>query len=181
MTFSVVVLDGLERLGVQVSDDEKRGWLHLWNVVGHFLGIRPDLIPKDVDDGHELMEAIRDRQWRWSQDGVDLTRPLVELMQGYFPGTALDGFPVAMIRLLSGDHCGDLLGLPPSDWTKNVVEIMAELERYLTAGDPNEVSRRLIDSMMFGVMKMVVSVEREGKPGRFRIPDSLTNTIDPKF
>lgn len=181
MTFSVVVLDGLEKLGVQVSLAEQNAWLHAWKVIGHFLGVKPELNPNDLDDGHELMEAIRDRQWRHSTDGVELTRPLVELMQQYFPGTALDGFPVAMIRLLSGDHCADLLGLPPSDWTKHVIDIMAELDRFLTGGDPNEVARRMVDSFSFAIMKMVVLVEREGKQARFRIPPSLQQTIDPKL
>lgn len=181
MTFSVVVLDGLEKLGVQVSRAEQEAWLHAWRVVGHFLGLEPQLNPETLDDAHDLMEAIRDRQWRQSPDGVELTKPLVELMQSYFPGTALDGFPVAMIRLLSGDHCADLLGLPPSDWTKHVIDIMAELETYLTAGDPAAVHERLRASISFAIMRMVVTVEREGKQARFRIPPSLKQTIDPKL
>ena len=181
MTFSVVVLDGLERLGVQVSRDEQEAWLHAWRVVGHFLGVDESLNPTTLDDGHELMEAIRDRQWRESKDGVELTGPLVELMQDYFPGKALDGMPVAMIRLLSGDFCADLLGLPKADWTKHVIDVMAELDTYFTAGDPNEVVRRMFDSISFAVMKMVVTVEREGKQARFRIPPSLKQTIDPKL
>lgn len=181
MTFSVVVLDGLERLGVQMTRDEQEAWLHAWRVVGHFLGVEEQLNPTTLDDGHDLMEAIRDRQWRASKDGDELTRPLVELMQDYFPGKGLDGMPVAMIRLLSGDHCADLLGLPKADWTKHVIDVMAELDTYFTAGDPNEVVRRMFDGISFAVMKMVVTVEREGKPARFRIPPSLKQTINPKL
>ncbi len=181
MTFSIVVLDGLEKLGVQVSLEEQQAWLHAWKVVGHFLGLEPELMPDGLDDAHELMEAIRDRQWRASPDGKELMKPLIELMQQYFPGTAFDGFPVALVRLLSGDHCADLLGLPPADWTKHVIDIVAELETWLTAGDPNEVSRRLMDSAWFAVMRMVVTVERDGKQARFRIPPSLKQTIDPSL
>lgn len=181
MTFSIVVLDGLEKLGVQVSLEEQLAWLHAWKVVGHFLGLEPELMPDGLDDAHELMEAIRDRQWRASDDGKALMKPLIELMQQYFPGTELDGFPVALVRLLSGDHCADLLGLPQADWTKHVIDIVAELETWLTAGDPNEVARRLMDSAWFAVMRMVVTVERDGKQARFRIPPSLKQTIDPNL
>lgn len=179
MTFSIVVLDGLEKLGVQVSREEQEAWLHAWKVVGHFLGLEPELMPDGLDDAHELMEAIRDRQWHASADGVELMKPLIGMMQQYFPGNAFDGFPVALVRLLCGDHCADLLGLPPADWTKHVIDIVAELETWLTAGDPNDVARRLMDSASFAVMQMVVSVEREGKRARFRIPPSLKQTIDP--
>ncbi|MDP3502374.1 MAG: oxygenase MpaB family protein [Myxococcales bacterium] len=179
MTFSVVVLDGLEKLGVQVSLEEQQAWLHAWKVVGHFMGVVPDMLPTDLDDAHELMEAIRDRQWRTSTDGAALTKALIEMMQQYFPGDAFDGFPVALVRLLAGDHCADLLGLPPADWTKHVIDVVAELETWLTAGDPTVVSRRLLDSASFAVMRMVVTVERDGKQAQFRIPPSLQQTIDP--
>lgn len=181
MTFSIVVLDGLESLGVQLSTQEKNDWLHHWQVVGVLMGIDDDLIPRSLDDAHELMEAIRTRQWIPSADGRALVTPLVDMMKEYFPGTTFDGFPVALIRRLAGDHCADLLGLPPVDFTAELVAIMAELERFLTAGNPDDVASRLFDTATFAFMKMVVTVSREGKQARFRIPPSLHETVDPKL
>lgn len=181
MTFSIVVLDGLESLGVQLSLQEKTDWLHHWQVVGVLLGVEDDLIPRSLDDAHELMEAIRTRQWLDCSDGRALITPLVDMMKEYFPGTTFDGFPVALIRRLAGDHCADLLGLPPVDFTAELVAIMADLERFFTAGDPNAVTSRLFDTATFSFMKMVVTVSREGKQAKFRIPPSLRETVDPKL
>ncbi len=181
MTFSIVVLDGLESLGVQLSVQEKEDWLHHWRVVGVLLGLEEDLIPQTLDDAHELMEAIRTRQWIPSDDGRALVGPLVDMMREYFPGTTFDGFPVALIRRLSGDHCADLLGLPPVDFTAEVVDILAALERFLTAGNPDDIASRLFDTATFAFMKMVVTVSREGKQAKFRIPPSLRETVDPKL
>jgi squalene cyclase len=180
MTFSVVVLEGLERLGVHLAPEAQEAWLHLWKVVGHFMGVDASMLPATLDDAHDLMEAIRERQWKRSEDGIALTQPLVALMQRYFRVEVLDGFPVALIRHLAGDHCADLLGLPAADWTQQVVAILAELESLWTRQSPDEVSRRLIDHGLFGFMRLVVNHMRRDKQARFRIPPSLLQTVDPK-
>src|SRR6185436_16758318 len=63
MTFSVIVLDSVDRLDVPASAEEREAWLHLWKVIGALLGIRSELLPRDVADGDALMESIRRRQW----------------------------------------------------------------------------------------------------------------------
>lgn len=181
MTFSVVTLDGLRLLEIPFSSEEGDAWLHAWKVVGHLLGLRDELLPTDLIDAEELMEAIRDRQWRASVDGVELMRPLVELMQSYFPGEVLDGFPIALIRALSGDHCADLLGLPQADWTRQLLDAATVIDEWIPRGDPRSSSARLFAWATHLFMEGVVLAEREGKNARFRIPKSLRDTIDPKF
>ena len=181
MTFSVVTLDGLRLLEIPYSAEEGDAWLHTWKVIGHLLGLRDELLPTDLIDAEELMEAIRDRQWRPSEDGRALTRPLVEMMQSYFPGDAFDGFPVALIRALSGDHCADLLGLPPADWTRRVLDTATVIDEWIPRGDPRSPNARLFAWATHTFMKAVVLAEREGKNARFRIPKSLKSTVDPNF
>ena len=41
-TFTVVVIESLEKMGVTVSDEHRDGYLHTWLVVGHLLGIDYD-------------------------------------------------------------------------------------------------------------------------------------------
>src|SRR5947209_15840603 len=40
MSFSSIVIDGLEKLGVTLSDSDREAYLHCWLVAGHLLGIR---------------------------------------------------------------------------------------------------------------------------------------------
>ena len=175
MTFSVVTLEALPSLGVGVSADEAEAWMHLWRVVGHLLGIHERMLPDGVEDGAALMEAIRRRHWAASEDGRALAAPLVEMMQGYFPGRALDGIPVAMVRHLAGDHCADLLGLPQADWTRLIIDATAELDRIF---DPDERDRlgRMLSGATGMIMRGIVAAEREGKGAAFRIPTSLQRT-----
>jgi hypothetical protein len=44
MTFSFIDLYGLEKLGVLVSDEDKRAYMHIWNVFGYVLGIEEELL-----------------------------------------------------------------------------------------------------------------------------------------
>ena len=181
MTFSVVTLDGLRLLEIPFSAEEGDAWLHAWKVVGHLLGLRDELLPTDLIDAEELMEAIRDRQWRSSDDGEMLAKPLVEMMQSYFPGDAFDGFPIALVRALAGDHCADLLGLPPGDWTRQVLDAATVISEWIPQGDSRSPSAQVFAWATHTFMEAVVLAEREGKNARFRIPKSLSNTIDPNF
>jgi squalene cyclase len=178
MTFSVVTLDGLRILKVPYSIEEGDAWLHAWKVVGHFLGLKPELMPVDLIDAQELMEAIRDRQWHPSTAGQVLIKPLVEMMQSYFSGKAVDGLPVALIRTLAGDACADLLGLPPSDWTRQLIDAAKVVDEFFPQESASPTAR-LFAYATHQVMEAVVTVEREGKNARFRIPDSLRHTVDP--
>ena len=48
MSFSWIALDGLDKLGVEVTPAEREAFLHCWLVIGHLLGIQPELLPRDV-------------------------------------------------------------------------------------------------------------------------------------
>jgi squalene cyclase len=179
MTFSVVVLDALEKLGVDVSAEEAECWLHYWKVVGHVLGIEPALMPTDVADGQLLMDAIRDRQWKSSGAGHALITPLISMMEDYFVGKAFDGIPTALVRFLAGDHCADILGLPEADWTRSLVEGAGLIGHVLRDDDPTDPMARVFATLSHSLMEFIVLQQREGKQAGFRIPTSLRRTIDP--
>ncbi len=178
MTFSVVTFDALKRLGVEVTPDEGEAWLHAWKVVGDLLGVSDALLPRDVSDAEELMEAIRDRQWARGEDGVELIKPLIETMQAYFPGDAFDGLPTALVRTLAGDHCADLLGLPQADWTRSLISVGTTVDQLL-GGGTGDLSARLVAHVSHQLMEGIVMVERDGKQAKFRIPTALKRTVNP--
>lgn len=180
MTFSVITLDALRILGVPYSVEEAEAWLHTWKVIGTLLGIDAELLPRDLLDGQELMEAIRERQWAESPDGKELIKPLVGMMEAYFPGTPLDGIPNALIRTLAGDVCADLLGLPPADWTRHIINAATTVDDWLPRLDDKDPAARLFAWATHAFMEGVVLAEREGKDAKFRIPVSLKKTVSPR-
>jgi len=54
MSFAPLVLEGLETLGVKISDADKEAYVHAWRVVGHFMGIDADLLPNNFADADAL-------------------------------------------------------------------------------------------------------------------------------
>ncbi len=109
-----------------------------------------------------------------------LINPLIEMMQSYFPGRAFDGFPIALVRSLAGDHCADLLGLTRTDWTQSLLSLGTSVGERLGAGDPSDLGSRLVAHATHQIMEGIVQVEREGKQAKFRIPMALQQTVDPK-
>jgi len=54
LSFSYVVADPLRRLGVRVGAKDVDAYLHLWNVIGHLLGVRDELLVSDAADAAAL-------------------------------------------------------------------------------------------------------------------------------
>ncbi|HEY0712378.1 MAG TPA: oxygenase MpaB family protein, partial [Polyangia bacterium] len=157
MTFSVVVVDGMRTMELQVDDADADAWVHLWNVVGYLMGISEDLLPKDAREAESLLEAVREMSWAPSEGGAALARATLGVMQDQLlPGHALDGFAVMLVRHLAGDRCADLLGLPPSNWTEALFAPMsAAMDLFEVSGaSPLAVAmRRASMQLMKGLHK----------------------------
>jgi hypothetical protein len=116
MTFSSIIMDGMRRFNIRLQPEQEEAYLHVWKVVGDMLGIRPELLPADMAEAHELMDMILQRQWAPSDAGHDLASALIALLEGYVPGL-LRGLPNSAMRYFRGDHVADMLGVGRSNWT----------------------------------------------------------------
>lgn len=177
MTFSVVTFEAMRRLGVEASDAEGDAWIRHWGVVGHLLGIEPELVPHSLADALDLMEAIRQRQWRTSPQGRALGHALLEMMQTFFTRGRLDGLAPTLVRFLAGDRCADLLGLPPADWTRTLVSIGASTAATLDRDARDGLLERGFGLAARAAMRAIVELEREGKDAPFRLPASLRENL----
>ncbi len=121
VTFNAMVLDGLMRLGINVSAEQKEAYTHAWNVVGHIMGVRPELIPADFAEAVTLGETIFGRQQGYSVEGEEMMMALVDCMKYATPGTLFDGFPITLMRFFMGDALCDEFHLPKPDWTRHVI------------------------------------------------------------
>ncbi len=83
LTFSHVMLRGWAHLGIALSRDEAAAYLHCWNVVGHLLGIRDELLARDVDEAVGLFEAIKRRRAADTPDGRALTASLIGVCESF--------------------------------------------------------------------------------------------------
>jgi hypothetical protein len=111
LTFSYVVINGFAGMGYRMTDGEREGYIHCWNVVGSLMGIREELLPASYADARELFDAIRKRQHGQSDAGRKLTAALLKALQDALPGEHHDPLPAALTRRLIGHETADLLGV----------------------------------------------------------------------
>jgi len=179
MSFSYLVLDGLSRLGVTLSDADRDAYFQAWMVIGRIMGVHEDLIPANLDEAMSLTKLIHQRQIAPSPQGVALAAALVEGYRGLMP-ELLKGTPVSLIHFFldrdpfTGENIAAMLGLPPADWTACVAGFLVDVDRFfgqrsIQAWLPDRaisyVSRHLIEGMLL--------VERGGRRAPFTIPDTL--------
>lgn len=173
MSFSRVTVNGLRNLGHRIDPVEEEDYLHVWRVIGHIIGIDDELNPRTVTEGQALLEQICRRNWRPSGAGTELTAAVVEYIQETIPLEVLDGLAVSILRKAVGDRLADMLGVPPADWTRLLLQLtdgVARIEDILGRSLGRE---RLMAFLGRQMLLGFVQMER-AKPAKFRIPPSLS-------
>lgn len=181
LAFSGVVMDPLRRLGIRLSGKDIDAYVHLWDVIGHLMGIREELRVRDAQDATALTDAIERRQFKASKAGRELTTALLALLDEMTPGRAFDDVNPAMIRHLIGERVADMLGVPPSDLVDELgwfaranrwflVHVLGQTER-------NSPRYRLMSRLSSGFGRDLVAtsltVQCGGDRAPFDIPDHL--------
>ncbi|MEX2080449.1 MAG: oxygenase MpaB family protein [Dehalococcoidia bacterium] len=180
LTFTTVVFDGLERLGVKLSDRERDGYFHSWLVVGSLLGIEDNMLPRDVADAEALWERQMQRQIRRSVAGDHLTAALVGVMRGLAPGRALRSMPNAMICHLIGDEHAALVGVArPKPFMSWLFRLVLRAER--AAERETRHHHKLLGfsgDFKTALLRGLVVHERGHERPTFDIPDHLAQQWD---
>ena len=138
LTFTVTVFDVLERLGVECDPADIDAYMFQWCVIGHLMGVRPDILPLDRAAAAAAAELIRARQCERSRDGQHLTRALVGSVQGTMPRRVANSLVPATVRWYLGDDVADILAVRPNLWTR---VLRGPVARLSDVANPDE--RRL--------------------------------------
>ncbi|MEL6655889.1 MAG: oxygenase MpaB family protein, partial [Bacteroidota bacterium] len=110
-SFGISTLNGLERMGVEVAEEQKEAYVHVWSAVGEMLGIVPELLPDSVAAARALEEAILERQSGPSLAGQTLASALVQFAQERLNSRLLQTAPESLIRYFVGEKMAADLGL----------------------------------------------------------------------
>lgn len=181
MSFAPLVLEGLETLGLVLSDDEKEAYVHCWRIVGHFMGLDEDLLPNNVKDSFNLGYAIFDHQKKASTEGVELTKSLIEFMTLMSPNGEINLIVDDLLRMMVGEETADLLGIPqPTQKDKQQFE---KVEKHFLAGWENFKDRHgLLQKLSGRINKILLNGMLEflnkGDKINFFIPTSLQGSWD---
>jgi len=183
MSFSFLVLDGLRKLGIDVSPNEELAFLQAWRVVGTILGVNSKVIPETMEEARELTELIISRQVRPSEESRLMTAKLLEMYQENVTGPIFRGVPAALMRRFLPKGVADKLGVPKSLFYSALVRIVGTItvyaDRFLKFGTDKSLYRRF--SLSF--IQFMINMKRGGVRPNFAIPTELDKDwrVSPQF
>jgi anti-anti-sigma factor len=159
MCFSYVIVSRLARLGIELTEDDQENYLHVWNVVGHVMGIVPELLPDNMTAAEYLLDLIIQRQVLSStlaaNEGRELTDTLLKMIQDAMPGP-FHAMPYALVRHLAGEDIADSLGVEKTSWQNALKplqwanQLLFETSHHIPIiGSASEAfSRKMLEGLM---------------------------------
>lgn len=76
--FSLVLMMGLKKLGLQISEKEELGVFHLWKYIGYLLGIPAEYLPESKQQAVEQLYLWSTVQDKGDEDSVQLAQALLD-------------------------------------------------------------------------------------------------------
>ena len=105
LTFGYVFLQGMRTLGLPLTKQQEEATLHAWNVAGHVLGIRPDLMAHTMEEAAAMFDSLQ-AMARAQPSAPDvrpgLGRALMDTMARSIRLPVIRRLPVPMTRWLIG-------------------------------------------------------------------------------
>jgi hypothetical protein len=174
MTFTVAVFEVLTKLGTPPSEADQAAYLHRWSVVGHLLGIRPDLLPIEPASAIELTAAIRRRETDPTADSRLLTASMIDALQpALWP--PFRGIIPATVRWYVGDTIADGLGVKRSLWRLVLEGPLHDVSHRVGLDTTrHRFLRRIVRRWNKRVMRKFLRANRDGDRPDFDIPDELS-------
>ncbi|HEY3499830.1 MAG TPA: oxygenase MpaB family protein [Polyangiaceae bacterium] len=167
-------LDGLAKLGVHPSAEQKEQYLAAWRVVGRMMGLQEVLVPRDMAEAEALKQRIEDRQVAPSEEGRVLTRALLDLMERNSELPVLRQLPAALMRHFLPDPVPSYLGIPEHRLeilAVDALELLAKGEEWLMRESP--AFERAARAFSVHFISWMVKVDLGGKSAPFVIPLEL--------
>jgi hypothetical protein len=124
LTFGYVFLRSLRRLGIGLARADEEAFLHCWNVVGHLLGIRRELMAETMEEAAALFALMQTRgcsKVRQPDPRPPLAQALMAAMESAIPWAVAKPFPVLMTRHLCGRATAQQLGLGRVPWLSRML------------------------------------------------------------
>jgi len=182
MSFGPVIIAGLKRLNIELSDTQIEDYTHCWKVVGSLMGIDEQLIPDTYQDGLDLATKILQHQGEESEAGKALTQSCIQFMNALTPGNAFNEVPEYFISYFLEDfsraagkdlsHC---IGLSKQTGKKD--KIILSLAGFITGELSHMERHKLIQKIATHFNKKllegIIHHYNDGKEVQFFIPPSL--------
>lgn len=176
MSFSALVLEGLDILGIDFNETEREAYIHCWRVIGHIMGVQEDLIPVNAEDSLALGHAIIDHQKAKSEAGQKLAQALLAFCNNKAPFFIHKDFHINMLNILMGRELAELLSLPEvNKWQAKAfyksVKVYSGVREFFDHIIIFDLPIQLVDRLL---LKISISYLSHNKVINFYMPPSLT-------
>ena len=179
MTFSFIVLSGLEQLGIEVHADDAAGYVQTWSAIGRLMGVDDDLIPETVAEAEKLTRIIRLRQIDGSPEGIALTLALIDGYAEWLEGIPASA-PASMVHFFLDDdplmhqNVAAMLHVPSARWFYVLPRLVMDLGRalrFIFGSGP--VQARVMRWLSRHVVAALMNGSSNARLATFSIPDHL--------
>lgn len=152
MSFSALVIEGLQIIGIQFEPVELEAFIHCWRVIGHIVGLEDDMIPKNSADALKLGHSILDKEIGESQQAKELVKALRDFQDQKSKPILGSDSNIALMRLMMGKEISDMLGVEKV--SQNKIDGMQNKMRRI--GNVGEfLDKSLVFSMVLQVFTKV--------------------------
>jgi hypothetical protein len=176
LAFSSVALDGMRKLDIGIGAEDEECYLHTWKVIGHVLGIRAEMLPRDMPDARGLWKQIDRRNFMRTKEGCALAADHLVFLREMVGEDLLRNLPVDLMHMLMGDRVAHrLLGLPRPGWAYFIVKWLRALlflEGKIVLS--SATLRKIASVAGRRLMEFLYRYWNEGKGTAFKIPEGLT-------
>jgi len=175
MSFSALILLGMEQLGIELEPVEKEAYIHCWRVIGHVVGLNDDLIPQNSADAIKLGNSILDHQIAHSKQGSDLMKALLDFQNKKSAMIMGPQTNIAMMRLMMGDRISDLLDVPAVDQSRidKLGVRIKKIARFMEILDHSLVLAMVLQFFTKVISQVMINHMTKSKIINFYIPKSL--------
>jgi hypothetical protein len=111
LLMSVHVVDCLKTQWVPLNPREEWAYVYTWLRVGRVMGVKEDLMPKDLEEARQLWSLIRERHYAWSEPNARLETALLDGMAPLFPHYFRRPGPRGYVCKLNGAEVADMVGI----------------------------------------------------------------------
>ena len=118
LSFSLIAIRGLRKLGHNISPEQAHDFIQLWNAIGYNLGVQRELLPANNREAFFLEKQISGRGFCPTEEGKSLTRTLINHMMSETKGKV----PIeAVMHHLLGEEVADNLGVKENGKGKSLI------------------------------------------------------------
>ena len=173
LTFSFLTIDGLRRLGANISGEDAEAYFKVWCGVGKLLGVLPEMIPDNLEQAAELKQLISRRQFAPSDEGREMTRALIDMLEKNSP-PLMEAIPTGLMRLFIEREIADYLGIPDTELQKHLARIVVDFAKFVDRDlDDSHWQAMIFRHHILSIIEYMIKVEAGDQRDFFRLPASL--------